>query len=643
MCDSEAAPRDIAGERREIDDMVAGHTLPGVFAELVAAHPDAQTMRWRTPGGELTGATLRRQREDVRRAALGLRALGLAPGEFGLILAANRYEHAIADLAIIHARGASVTLYSTSAPDQVAWTADHCGATVAIVETAEHLARFLAVRDRLPHLRTIVTIDADPAGEPGVLRWSDLLTLGEREHTRDPQAFDRQWRRARPDDLLSLIYTSGTTGTPKGVMYTHRTTLWTAEASRRHWGDEVLSGARVISYLPLAHVSERFSSHWGALWQHLRAPEPGSVTFCPSLDELVPTMLAVRPTFFVGVPRVWEKFQTAVRAGLAGQPDQVRGAVEQAMDVRRQAAALRSDGKPVPAELARQVKDTEPVVRGVRARLGLDECTRAVTTTAPAPVDLELFWAGLGLPLIEVWGMSELTGPAAAVPADDVRLGTVGRSIPGVELKLTDDGELLVRSGGTMTGYYRDEQRTAETIDADGWLRTGDVATEHDGWFRLVDRKKELIITSSGKNIAPVQVESLLKLSPLISQALVVGDGRSYLTALLVPDGDMVAAWAQPHGRSTDLAVLAEDEELRAELVEAVAHANSRLSRIEQVKRFVLLPAEWTPESGELTASQKMRRRFVADRYASQINGLYADPPVGVEVAARRPPVVSDG
>jgi long-chain acyl-CoA synthetase len=628
--------RDVAAERQDIDQTVAGYTLPSVFAELVAKHPDARTVRWRDDDGTFRDQTLTEYRATVRDAALGLISLGFAPGEFGLVMASNRPEHGAADLGIIHARGASVTLYNTLAPDQIAWIAEHCGATIAIVETEEHLEKFRKVRHLLPRLRTIVTLDADPAGDEGVLRWTDMLARGAAAAAADPEAFDRSWRELEPDDLLSLIYTSGTTGTPKGVMYSHHNVVWTAESIRRHWGDDMLGSSRLISYLPLAHVSERFTSHWGPLWHGLHTEAPGSITFCPDMTQLLPYLQEVHPTVFVGVPRVWEKFQTAIRAGLGAQPEEVRTAVAGAMEAGRKVAELRHAGEEVPAELAAAVESYAPVYAGIRAKLGLDEVRLAVTTTAPTPLGLELFWAGLGLPLHEVWGMSELTGPATAVPPHDLRLGTVGTLLAGVEAKIGDDGELLVRGGNVMLGYYRDDERTAETLDADGWLHTGDIAVEDDGWYRIVDRKKELIITSSGKNIAPAQVESLLKLSPLVGQAITVGDSRSHLTALIVLDADIAPAWAAQQG----LGQLGMDELARhpavvAAVTAGVAEANSHLARIEQVKRFAVLPREWTPESGELTPTQKLKRRVVLDRYADEIASLYADPPGGHEVAPR--------
>jgi long-chain acyl-CoA synthetase len=628
--------RDVATERQDIDQAVAGQTLPSVFADLVARHPDARTIRWRDTDGTWREKTLTEYRETVRDATLGLLSVGFAPGEFGLVMASNRPEHGVADLGVIHARGASVTLYNTLAPDQVAWIAEHCGATVAIVETEEHLEKFRKVRHQLPKLRTIITLDADPAGDEGVIRWTDLLARGAAAAAEDPEAFDRSWRELQPDDLLSLIYTSGTTGTPKGVMYSHKNVVWTAESMRRHWGDGMLGGARLVSYLPMAHVSERFTSHWGPLWHTLHVDDPGSITFCPDMTQLLPYLLETHPTVFVGVPRVWEKFQTAIRAGIGAQPEEIRTAITGAMEAGRKAAELRHAGQPVPPELEAAVTASAPVYAGILAKLGLDQVRLAVTTTAPTPLDLELFWAGLGLPLHEVWGMSELTGPATAVPPGDLRLGTVGPLIPGVEAKLGDDGELMVRGGNVMQGYYRDDERTAETLDADGWLHTGDIAVEEDGWYRIVDRKKELIITSSGKNIAPAQVESLLKLHPMVGQAITVGDNRSYLTALIVLDPDITRAWAAQRGlEGAGMDELAKHPDVVASITAGVAEANSHLARIEQVKRFTILPREWTPESGELTPTQKLKRRVVLDRYAGEITSLYADEPGGHEVAAR--------
>lgn len=629
--------RDIAQERQEIDAAVEGWTLPKAFAAAAARFPDSRAVEWRGDGGTWQAMTLGDYRDVVRDLTLGLAGLGFDPGEFGLILASNVPEHAIADLAVIHARGSSVSLYSTLAPEQIIWIANHCGGAVAFVEDEAQLETMRRVKPEVPTLRLVVLMRGQPdPAEEWVMGWDDILALGRAAAAADPKAFDRLWQQIQPEDLLSLIYTSGTTGTPKGVMYTHRNIIWTAESIGRMVGREVLNDSRLVSYLPLAHVAERFISHWGPLWYCAARGETGTVRFCPDLTQLLPYLIETRPTIFVGVPRVWEKLQAAIRLGAAAEADEQRRAmVLKALDVATQVSLLRHQGEPVPAELKAAHEQFGPVYAAIRAKLGFDQCVWAVTSTAPTPLDVELFFAGIGLPLLEVWGMSELTGPATAVAPDNVRFGTCGAAIPGVEARIADDGELMVRGGNVMAGYYRSPQQTADTLGPDGWLRTGDIAqVDAEGFFRIVDRKKELIITSSGKNIAPVQVEAYLKRHPLVGQAIAVGDRRNYLCALLVLDPEVAPLWAQGRGiQSSSLADLASRPEVVEAVRQAVAEANSRLSRIEQIKRFVLLGAEWTSQSGELTPTQKMRRNVVLRRYAAEVDGMYAEPPTGVDVA----------
>ena len=433
-----------------------------------------------------------------------------------------------------------------------------------------------------------------------------------------------------------MIYTSGTTGSPKGVTYTHRNVIWTMESIGRLAGRELLDGGRVISYLPLAHAAERVNSHWGPLWHCVAGGATGTVRYCPDSTQLMRYMLATRPTVFLSVPRVWEKLHAAIHAGAAAEPDERRRAtVLRALEVARQVAGMRHHGEAVPEELDAAHARFAPIYADIRAKLGLDQCRWAITGAAPTPLDIELFFAGIGLPLAETWGMSELTGPATAVSPHDIRVGTCGAVLPGVEARLLEDGELLVRGGSVMAGYHRAPEHTAQTIDSGGWLHTGDIAqVDADGYYRIVDRKKELIITSSGKNIAPVQVEAQLIRHPLVGQALAVGEGRSHLTAVLVLDPEVAPAWARGRGivaaGSGDLAAHPEVvEAVRA----AVADANAHLSRIEQVKRFILVGEEWTAESGALTPTLKLRRSVVLDHYADAIARMYANPPGGIAVA----------
>ncbi|MGZ4617582.1 MAG: AMP-dependent synthetase/ligase [Frankiaceae bacterium] len=628
--------RNIAQERHEIDAAVDGWTLPMAFAAAAAHFPDGPAVEWRGQDGAWHAMSLGEYRDMVSDLTLGIAQLGFGPREFGLILAGNVPEHAIADLALIHARGSSVSVYNTLAPEQISWIANHCGGTVAFVEDEAQLETMRRVKPQVPTLRLVILMrgQADPA-EEWVVAWDDVLARGRAAAEAEPTAFDRLWQQVQPADLLSLIYTSGTTGTPKGVMYTHRNIIWTAESIARLVGDEVLADARLVSYLPLAHVAERSISFWFPVWHCASRGFTGTVRYCPDMSQLLPYLVDTRPTLFLGVPRVWEKLQAAIRLGAAADPDeQRRMMVLKALDVATEVCMLRHRDEPVPADLAAAHVQFAPLYAAIRGKIGFDQCRWAITSTAPTPLDVELFFAGIGLPLLEVWGMSELTGPATAVPPREVRFGTCGEALPGVEVRIADDGELLTRGGNVMAGYYGAPGQTADTVDPDGWVHTGDIAqVDADDYYRIVDRKKELIITSSGKNIAPVQVEGQLKRHPLIGQAIAVGDGRNYLTALLVLDPEVAPLWAQGRGiQPGSLAELAERPEVIEAVRAAVAEANSGLSRIEQIKRFVLLGAEWTAQTGELTPTQKLRRNEVLRRYAREIDDMYAAPPRGVDV-----------
>ncbi len=626
-------PRDIAAERADIDRAVAGRTVPSLFRDVAQAHPDEVALNWQAGDGWQT-LTWAEYRAIVRDATMGLRALGFAPGEFGLIMATNRPEHLIADLAITHAGGASVSLYNTLAPEQIAYIVGHCSGSVLFVQDRSYLERILAVREQIPTLRRVVLLDGDPGAEWGwAMSWPEFLEVGRRAAMASPREFDEVWGATRPNDLLSLIYTSGTTGAPKGVTYTHYNVLWTCEASKRLAGYS--DGLRWLSYLPLAHIAERFTTHWGGIYN------VGSNYLVPDAAKLLPALLEVHPHVFVGVPRVWEKFKTGVEMGLAAETDeQRRGLAQAAMAAMRQQVELEQHDQPVPPELAARTQAMAPVLTAIRGKLGLDQCQFAYTSTAPTPLDVLLFFGSIGLPIIEVWGMSELTGPATSNRVDRVKLGTVGVTLLGVEAKLAEDGELLIRGGNVTPGYYRDPERSAELIDADGWVHTGDVGTVDDeGFYRIVDRKKELIITSSGKNISPSNIEALLKNHPLIGQAMAVGDHHSYVCALIVLDAEVAPVWARAHGiQASSIGELAANPAVVDEVRRGVEAANTHLSRIEQVKRFTILPTEWTADSEELTPTLKLKRRVVYARYGHEIEGMYAEPPTGYEVTERPGP-----
>jgi long-chain acyl-CoA synthetase len=380
-------------------------------------------------------------------------------------------------------------------------------------------------------------------------------------------------------------------------------------------------------------VAERFTSQWRGI--HLGH----EVWLCPDPNLLLPYLLEARPTFFVGVPRVWEKLMAGLQAGIAAEPDEdkrqmAQGAVSAAVSAYR----LRHAGQPVPPELAAGVERAQPLFTLLRSKVGLDRVAMAITSTAPCRPEVHEFWGALGMPLFEVWGMSELTGPATVVPMDDHQAPSIGRPMPGVEIRLGEDGELLVRGGNVMVGYYKEPGKTSDMIDADGWVHSGDIAEAGtNGQFKIIDRKKELIITSAGKNISPANLEALAKSSPIIGQAVAVGDSRNFISVLVVLDPQVAPVWAKARGvEASSMAELVEQPAVIDEVRRALTAANTHLSRVEQFKRFTILPTEWSPESEELTPTMKLKRRVINTKYQPQIEAMYANPPGGHAVDPER-------
>ena len=610
--------RDVAAERSEIDRAIEGKTLCSAFAETVARLGDAEALVGRTAAGESRSLSWSQYRDQVREVALGLHVLGVRPRRFGVIMARNRPEHVIADLGLLHAGATPVSIYNTLAPEQVAYIANHCEAQVAIVEDAAFLAKFVAARAELPKLERIVLLEGT-SDDPWVITWDALRASGRELHARDPERFDGLWQGVQPDDTVTLIYTSGTTGPPKGVIDTHRSTLWVLESLHR-----VVSTSpddRSISYLPLAHAADRFLNHYAAL-------VAGHITvFCPEVNQILQTMVEVRPTVFGGVPRIWEKLHAGLTSAITKEPDeQKRRMVLGALEVARKIVALEQRDEPVPVELRQQRAQCEPIFAAIRARIGLDRAKHTVTGAAPTPREVLEFFHAIGVRISEVWGMSELGVVGTRNPPERIKLGSIGVALPGVEARLAADGELQVRGGMVMRGYYRDPDKTAETIDGDGWLSTGDIATiDAEGYLTIVDRKKELIITAGGKNISPANLESLLKAHPLIGQACVIGDNRAYLTALIVLDGQVAPAWAAAHGAAGGtVAELAAHPDVQAEVARAIALVNERVSRVEGIRKWTILPTEWTAESEELTPTLKLKRRVIVEKYVRPIQAMYA-------------------
>jgi long-chain acyl-CoA synthetase len=563
--------------------------------------------------------------EQTRRQALELAAalidLGLRPGQRVALMLPNRAEHVLADLAVVHAGGVPVTVYATFAPDQVRYVAGDCEATMAVLDGAPELARWEPVLAELPLVTKVIVRDAAacPSGDQ-FMTWADFAALGRERYAAAPDAVAARVAAIDPGDAATLLYTSGTTGNPKGVVITHRSVLY--ELATGSETGYIADRERWVSYLPLAHIAERMFSIY------LPIHSAWDVYFCHNAATgLVATLGAVQPTAFFGVPRVWEKIQAGIQALLAAEQDPARrAAVEAAMDVGRRYVKSCEFGNTTPDDLAEEFRQADDsVLRPIRSLLGLGQAGTVSSAAAPLPPDVAAFFAGLGMKILDVYGMTETTGAFTTNTPDAFRLGTVGRPLPGVELRIADDGEILTRGPLNTAGYLNLPDRTAELIDDDGWLHTGDIGSvDEDGFLSVVDRKKELIITSGGENISPAAIENLLVAHPLIGQALSYGDRRPYVVALLTLDGDVAPAWARGRGiEASSLAELAEQPAVLEEIGAAVAAANERLARVQQVKKWRVLPVEWTAESEELTPTLKLKRRVVHAKYADVIDALY--------------------
>jgi long-subunit acyl-CoA synthetase (AMP-forming) len=588
----------------------AGLTVPAWLARNVRESAgDVAVRRLNPDGSGLEEWTWADVGEKAARLAAAFQRLGLRRGDRVLLFLRNRPEFHVADLGALLAGGTPLSIYNSSSPEQIGQLAGHSASRIAVVEDIEFLERLLKVRDQLPELRAVVVAD-DPDGlaPDDVWRLADLLDD-------DPVDLDEAAAAVRPEDLATVIYTSGTTGAPKGVMITH------ANIAAECAGYSAIVGSmpvrRTVSYLPMAHVAERMVTHYGWLW------ERSTITCCPDQTKLAAYLVQTRPTDLFGPPRVFEKLRAGIQAAVAAAGPEKAAGFEKARAVGRQVAELRAAGVELPAELAAAWEQVDTAVfAAMRRTMGLDQLDYCFSGAAPLPVEVMHFLRSIGLPFSEVYGMSENTGGMTWDPYR-VKPGTVGRPFPGVEVRLGEDGEVLARGAIVSPGYLDDPVRSAETFDADGWLHTGDIGTiDADGYLSIVDRKKELIITAGGKNISPANLEALLKSLPLVGQACVIGDGRRYLVALLVLDPEVAPGWAAREGVTGDLAA---SPAVRAELERGVAEVNSQVSQVEGIKKFVVLADEWVPDSPQLTATMKLKRRGVLSAYADVIESLYAD------------------
>jgi long-chain acyl-CoA synthetase len=581
-------------------------TMCEAFQRTVAVDPDAIALR--TPGGTQT-LTWREYAAQVRQVAAGLAGLGVRRGDTVSLMMANRIEFYPLEVGAQHVGATSFSVYNTLPAEQLTYLFENAGTKVAICEE-QYVDRIRASGAAIEH---IVCIDGSPAGTLSV---DDLYAAAP-----DDFDFESTWRAVQPDDVVTLIYTSGTTGNPKGVEMTHTNLLFEGYGLDAVLG--IQFGDRITSFLPSAHIADRMTALYA---QEMFGTQITVVSDGRAIAAALPD---VRPTVWGAVPRVWEKLKSAIEFTVSHETDDAK---RQAMEWAMAVAAKHSDallaGEPMPDEVAAEwAKADELVLSKLRERLGFAELRWALSGAAPIPRETLAFFVGIGIPIAEVWGMSELSCAATASHPRDARLGTVGKLLPGLEGKIADDGEYLVRGPLVMKGYRKEPAKTADAIDADGWLHTGDIFdVDADGYLRIVDRKKELIINAAGKNMSPANIENnILAACDMVGVMIAIGDGRPYNTALLVFDADSVGPYAAQHGLSdASPTALAADPEVIARIAAGVAEGNAKLSRVEQIKRFRILPTLWEPGGDEITLTMKLKRKPIFAKYSAEIEDLYA-------------------
>ena len=577
-----------AARRAERPAGLDASTVAEAFQATARAHPERRALRLKDDEFSMSWAEYA---DKVRRTAAGLAGLGLKRGRSLAILLTNRPEFHWFDAAALHLGATPVSIYNTYAPEQIQYQVQDAGARMLVTETA-----FLERVGDLEGIDHLIVVDRD----------GDAVE----DNASDDFDFEAAWRAVEPEDVLTLIYTSGTTGPPKGVELTHANLI-----AAMNGFDEVISFAddgRVVSWLPMAHIAERNCSHYLPMFLGF------TTTCCPDPRQVVAYLPEVRPTWFFAVPRIWEKLKAAIEAGVAAEADEAKKqATEWALRTWLEKVRLEQAGEPVPEELAQEyAKADELVLSKIRGGLGLSHVESVNVGAAPTPREVIEFIHAIGVPLAELWGMSETTAYGACNPPDKIKIGTVGPPAPGVEMKLAGDGELLMRGPVIMRGYRNQPEKTREAIDPDGWLHTGDVGEfDNDGYLKIVDRKKELIINAGGKNMSPANIEAKVKASsPLIGQVIAIGDGKPFNVALITLDPDVAPAFVRQHGR----------EAVPAEVQRGVDSANEAMARVEQIKKFKVLDTDWEPGGDELTPTMKLKRNPIHEKYDREIEALYS-------------------
>ena len=596
-------------------------TLPGLFRERARVSAARVALREKREGiwREHSWADYA---ERVRAFGLGLVALGVGVGDRVAIHSEDRPEWLFADIGTMSIGAISVGVYPTNPPAEVEYLLAHSGARILVAEDQEQVDKALAIADRCPALERIVYVD--PKGlrayrDPRLIPYSEVERLGRALHETDPARFDGLVDERTADEIATIVYTSGTTAAPKGAVLLEDNLAAAVELSGAVW--DASEDDRICSYLPLCHIAEKLFT------MHLPIAFGASANFAESIDTVTANLREVEPTIFLGVPRIWEKMAAGIQIRIQ-DADPLKRALYRfwmRVGVRLADVWIRSGGRyPFPWNVVYRA-GWLLLYRSLQDKLGLGRCHSPISSSAPIAPDVLRFFHAIGIHVREAWGLTECTGAATLTPREAVRIGSVGLPVPGMEVRIADDGEILLRSRLVFAGYYRDPAATAEVIDTAGWLHTGDVGhLDEAGHIHITDRKKDLMITAGGKNIAPSLIENKLKASPLIKEAIAIGDRRSYVAALIGIERDAVGDWATRRGIAfTTYRDLTEKPEVVELIANEVRRANRDLAQVEQVKRFRLIPKELDQDDGELTATQKVKRAILQDRFRDLVETLY--------------------
>lgn len=613
---------DLSHIQPETRVVLEGDTIPAMFWNGVARRGTDVWMRqkelgiWRAWTWQQTG-------DAVREIAGGLLSLGFAPRDTASILSNTVIEWVLADLAILSCGGVANGIYPTDAATQVHYLCEDSGTSVLFVEDDEQLDKALEVRERLPRLAKIVVFDMEglrDLDDPGVVSLDELRRLGREYNAQHPGAVMQRVQGVRPEDLAILVYTSGTTGKPKGAMHSHRGLVYTV-----HGYNTLISRTRddeCMCFLPLCHIAERMGGEYFALYTGAK------LNFVENPETVPENVREIAPTVFTAVPRVWEKFYSGVMIGLKEASRLQQAAYAWSIAVGTRIADKVLAGQPVDGSLKFRFAIANWIaLSNVRKLIGIDRARYLVTGAAPISPDLVRWYLALGVPMLEVWGMTETCGASTGVPADRIKPGSIGPAASYNEVKLDPaTGEIMVRGPNVFMGYLNQPEKTRETIDADGWLHTGDVGlVDGDGFFRITDRMKDIIITAGGKNITPSEFENELKFSPYITDAVVIGDKRPFLTVIIMIDQENVEKYAQDHDVPfSNYASLTRAPEVQALIQEEIDRVNRKFARVEQVKKFFLLDTQLSAEDEELTPTMKLKRKLVQQKYAPQIEAMYS-------------------